>query len=132
MSTEPEELPETPDTYEGAAEVDPDNWRRDPLLDLRKEEDLDPDDENFADGAEGDLDPDEDELGVDLDHPVAPSEQDLRDETAEQRYLQGEEQIPPEEPTMGEALADLDVPGDPAFPDEIDPSNDSFHGGADR
>ena len=32
MSTSPEELPETPDTYEGAAEVDPEHWREDPLI----------------------------------------------------------------------------------------------------
>jgi hypothetical protein len=32
---------------------------------------------------------------------------------------------------MGEALADLDVPEDPAFEDEIDSSNDSFHAGGD-
>ena len=50
---------------------------------------------------------------------------------ARSRYEQGEEQIPPEEPTMGEALADLDVPENHAFEDEIDSSNDSFHGGAD-
>ena len=54
-----------------------------------------------------------------------------RDETAEARYEAGEEQVPPEEPRMGEAIADLDVPEDPAFEDEVDPSNDSFHGGAD-
>ncbi|MEX5271739.1 hypothetical protein [Kocuria sabuli] len=111
MSTSPEELPETPDTYEGAAEVDPDNWREDPLIE----------------GVEVDV---QDER-VDPAHPVVPSEQELRDETAQARYEAGDEQIPPEEPGMGEALADLDVPGDPEFKDEIDSSNDSFHGGGD-
>lgn len=111
MSTSPEELPETPDTYEGAAEVDPDNWREDPLIE----------------GAEADV---QDER-TDPAHPVVPSEQELRDETAQARYEAGDEQVPPEEPRMGEAIADLDVPEDPAFEDEIDSSNDSFHGGGD-
>ena len=111
MSTSPEELPETPDTYEGAAEVDPEHWREDPLIE----------------GAEAGA---QDER-VDPEHPEVPSEQELRDETAEARYEAGEEQVPPEEPRMGEAIADLDVPEDPAFEDEVDPSNDSFQGGAD-
>ena len=113
MSTSPEELPETPDADEGAAEVDPDHWRDDPLIEEA--------------GAEEGEEPDR----VDLDHPDVPSEQEERDEMARSRYEQGEEQIPPEEPTMGEALADLDVPENHAFEDEIDSSNDSFHGGAD-
>ena len=112
MSTSPEELPETPDTYEGA--VQPPHQRP----------------------AHGDDRGDAEALGeepdrVDLDHPDVPSEQEERDEMARSRYEQGEEQIPPEEPTMGEALADLDVPENHAFEDEIDSSNDSFHGGAD-
>ena len=111
MSTSPEELPETPDTYEGAAEVDPDNWREDPLIE----------------GAEVDV---QDER-ADPAHPVVPSEQELRDETAQARYEAGDEQVPPGEPRMGEALADLDVPENPEFEDEIDSSNDSFHGGGD-
>jgi len=133
MSIDPEDLPDTPDTYEGAAEVDPDNWREDPLLNVRSEEELDSDSQVRADDAESDLDaePDADEAGVDLDHPVNPSEQDERDEMAEQRYRLGEEQVPPEEPTIGEALADLDIPEDKAYGDEVDSSNDPFHGGAD-
>lgn len=111
MSTSPEELPETPDTYEGAAEVDPDNWREDPLIE----------------GAEVDVQ----DQRADPAHPVVPSEQELRDETAEARYKAGDEQVPPEEPGMGEALADLDIPENPEFEDEIDSSNDSFHGGGD-
>ncbi|MEX5236921.1 hypothetical protein [Kocuria arenosa] len=114
MSTSPEELPETPDAYEGAAEVDPEHWREDPLIE----------------GDEGDEAGVQDER-VDPEHPVVPSEQELRDETAEARYESGDEQVPPEEPRMGEAIADLDVPEDPAFEDEVDSSNDSFHGGAD-
>lgn len=113
MSTSPEELPETPDTYAGAAETDPEHWRDDPLV----------------------QDADADEAGepqrVDLDHPDVPSEQDERDEHRDERYLGGDEQIPPEEPRLGEALEDLDVPEDPAFEDEVDSSNDSFHGGGD-
>lgn len=113
MSIPPEELPVTPDSYEGAAETDPDNWRDDPLIE----------------GAETEVD--EPTAAVDLDHPDVPSEQEERDEMAESRFLQGEEQVPPEEPTIGEAMADLDVPEDPQFEDEVDPSNDAFHGGAD-
>lgn len=113
MSIDPEELPDTPDTYEGAAEVDPDHWRDDPLIE----------------GEETEMS--EEPERVDLDHPDVPSEQDERDEMAEDRYRQGEEQIPPEEPTIGEALADLDVPENPQFEEEVDPSNDPFHGGAD-
>jgi hypothetical protein len=113
MSTSPEELPETPDAYEGAAEIDPDNWRDDPLIEGEETEES------------------EEPRSVDLDHPYTPSEQQQRNETEEYRYQQGEEQIPPEEPTIGEAMADLDVPEDRTFPEEIDPSNDPFHGGAD-
>ncbi|MFF0990464.1 hypothetical protein [Kocuria nitroreducens] len=111
MSTSPEELPETPDTYEGAAEVDPEHWREDPLI------------EGDETGVQ--------DARVDPKHPEVPSEQELRDETAGARFEAGDEQVPPEEPRMGEAIADLDVPEDPAFEDEIDPSNDAFHGGAD-
>ena len=111
MSTSPEELPETPDTYEGAAEVDPDHWRDDPLIE----------------GAEVDAAGER----VDPAHPVVPSEQQLRDETAEARFEAGDEQIPPEEPGMGEALDDLDVPENSGFEDEVDASNDSFHAGGD-
>lgn len=111
MSTSPEELPETPDTYEGAAEVDPEHWREDPLIE----------------GEEAGMQ----DQRADPEHPEVPSEQELRDETAEARYEAGDEQVPPEEPGMGEALADLDVPGDSGFEDEIDSSNDSFHAGGD-
>ncbi len=133
MSTDPDEFPDTPDTYEGAAEVDPDNWRDDPLLELSGEEEPEASHQRVLDDAQDDLDadPDPDEPGVDLDHPVNPSEQDERDELAEQHYRLGEEQIPPEEPTIGQALADLDIPEDKAYGDEIDSSNDAFHGGAD-
>ena len=113
MSTSPEELPDTPDAYEGAAEVDPEHWRDDPLIE----------------GA--DTGPTEEPERVDLDRPDVPSEQEERDERRDERYLEGGEQIPPEEPRMGEALEDLDVPENPAFEDEIDSSNDSFHGGGD-
>jgi hypothetical protein len=113
MSTSPEELPETPDTYEGAAELDPDHWRDDPLIEGEDAEES------------------EEPARVDLDHPDVPSEQEERDEMEEDRYEQGEEQIPPYEPRMGEALADLDVPENHAFEDEIDSSNDSFHAGGD-
>ena len=111
MSTSPEEeLPETPDAYEGAAETDPEHWRDDPLI---------------ADAEGGEP------AKADPEHPVVPSEQELREETAEARYEAGDEQVPPEEPALGEAQADLDVPEDPAFDDEVDSSNDSFHGGGD-
>ncbi|WP_026550301.1 hypothetical protein [Arthrobacter sp. Br18] len=72
-----------PDDYAEAAENNPDRWQEDPLLQ----------DEPAADltGEEGYF-----------------SDQTLREETAEARYEQGEEQIPPDEPMLGEAAADVD------------------------
>ncbi|MCC3273617.1 hypothetical protein MUK71_01850 [Arthrobacter zhangbolii] len=85
-------------TYPGAAEDNPDNWQADPLI--RGE--------------------------APLDEPGALSDQALREETAEERFLDGESQIPPEEPTIGEAASDVDF-GDPTVGDEEDASDDPAH-----
>ena len=70
-----------PDNYPGAAENNPDRWQEDPLLQ----------DEARADGEED-----------------FPSDQALRDESAQARYRSGDEQVPPDAPTLGEAAADVD------------------------
>lgn len=82
-----------PDSYENAAENNPDRWQEDPLLQDEPGVIETGDDENgvTAIGDEGLL-----------------SDQTLRDETAEARYEHGEEQIPPGEPMLGEAAADVD------------------------
>ncbi|MCU1573387.1 MAG: hypothetical protein JWO93_1469 [Micrococcaceae bacterium] len=94
---------EGPDAYPGAAETNPDRWQDDPLL--------------------------QDEPGAALGgEPGIESDQTLRDDTEEERYLNGDEQVPPEEPTIGEAAEDVDF-GDPAGEDEVDGSNDSTNFG---
>ena len=76
-----------PDSYPGAAEDNPDRWQEDPLL---QGEEVSGEEEDFL------------------------SEQALRDETAEARYRSGEEQVPPDAPTLGEAVADVDFGENPA------------------
>lgn len=88
-----------PDNYPSAAENDPENWRRDPLI--------------------------EGEPGTGQE---SVPEQVLRDETAEERYLTGDEQVGPDEPTIGEAAADLDLDV-PLDDDEADASDDPLHDG---
>ena len=70
-----------PDSYPGAAENNPDRWQEDPLL---QDEGVSGEEEDFL------------------------SEQTLRDETAQARYEAGDEQVPPDAPTLGEAAADVD------------------------
>ena len=70
-----------PDSYPGAAENNPDRWQEDPLL---QDEAVSGEEEDFL------------------------SEQTLRDETARARYEAGDEQVPPDAPTLGEAAADVD------------------------
>ncbi|WP_323960291.1 hypothetical protein GC088_02255 [Arthrobacter sp. JZ12] len=84
-----------PDDYPTAAENDPDNWEQDPLLQ---------DEPGIGTGADAD-------------------DQSLRDETEEERFRYGNEQIPPEEPTIGEAAADVDF-GEPMDDEEADASDD--------
>ena len=59
----------------------------------------------------------------------APTEQELEDATAEQRFDDGDEQIPPEEPTIGEALADVDFDQDDDDPYGADGSDDPLNRG---
>lgn len=89
-----------PDDYPSAAENDPENWEQDPLL--------------------------QDEPGVSAG--LEKSDQSLRDETEEARFREGDEQVPPEEPTIGEAAADVDF-GDPMSDEEVDASDDEANFG---
>lgn len=89
-------------SYPGAAEDNPENWQDDPLI---IEEPL-------------------------AGQPGAESEQTLRDETAEERYEEGDSQIPPEEPTIGEAARDVDF-GDSSVDPLEDGSDDPAHAGGD-
>lgn len=89
-----------PDSYPTAAENNPDNWQQDPLLQ------------------------DEPSAGAGLEE----SDQSLRDETEEARFREGEEQVPPAEPTIGEAAADVDF-GDPMSDEEVDASDDGANFG---
>ncbi|WP_298255363.1 hypothetical protein [uncultured Arthrobacter sp.] len=82
-----------PDSYSGAAEIDPDHWQEDPLLQ----------DEPGANESAAE----EDGVPV-VGEEGEQSDQQLRTETAEARYEDGEEQVPPEEPGVGEAAADVD------------------------
>ena len=89
-----------PDGYPTAAENDPDNWQQDPLL--------------------------QDEPGAGT--IAEESDQSLRDDTEEARFRDGEEQVPPEEPTIGEAASDVDF-GDPMSSEEVDASDDEANFG---
>ncbi|WP_066299828.1 hypothetical protein [Arthrobacter luteolus] len=89
-------------SYPGAAEDNPDAWQDDPLIN----------EEPFA------------------GQPGADSDQTLRDETEEERFEEGDSQIPPDEPTIGEASRDVDF-GDPSVDPMEDGSDDPAHGGGD-
>lgn len=93
-----------PDTYPGAAEDNPDAWQSDPLLQ------------------------DEPAALSDAAGEGAPNEQTLREETEEWRYRTGSEQVPPGEPTIGEAAADVDF-GDRMDDGEVDASDDGANFG---
>jgi len=86
-----------PDNYPGAAENNPDRWQEDPMLQ-----------EEAAPGGEQDF----------------LSDQALRDESAEARYESGDEQVPPDSPTLGQAAADVDFGEDPTGL-EADASDDA-------
>ncbi|MUK02520.1 hypothetical protein GM708_11655 [Vibrio cholerae] len=101
-----------PDAYADAAELNPDRWQEDPLLQDEPGVNESGDDENgvTAIGEEGVL-----------------SDQTLRDETAEARFEHGEEQIPPGEPMLGEAAADVDF--GMMEDDDVDASDDPANRG---
>lgn len=86
-----------PDDYPGAAENNPDRWQEDPLL---QDEAVSGEEEDFL------------------------SDQTLRDETAQARYEAGDEQVPPDAPTLGEAVADVDFGENPTGP-EAEGSDDA-------
>lgn len=94
-----------PDSYPGAAENDPSHWQQDPLIEEGEPEDMTTEEDagRFSDQA-------------------------LWDETAEERYRTGEDQIPPAEPTIGEASDDVDF-GDGLEDEEADASDDPSHSG---
>ncbi|MBP3037616.1 hypothetical protein J2M53_15325 [Arthrobacter sp. zg-ZUI100] len=105
---DPADLPNTGEvldpadlSYPGAAEDNPENWREDPLIDEEP-----------------------------LNEPGMLSDQTLREETAEERFEDGDAQVPPEVPTIGEAALDVDF-DDPASADEEDASDDPAHLGGD-
>jgi hypothetical protein len=101
-----------PDSYEDAAELNPDRWQEDPLLQDEPGVNESGDDENgvTAIGEEGLL-----------------SDQTLRDETSEARYEHGDEQVPPGEPRLGEAAADVDF--GMMEDDDVDASDDPANRG---
>ncbi|MBG6225769.1 hypothetical protein IWX63_002352 [Arthrobacter sp. CAN_A2] len=101
-----------PDSYEGAAEVDPDHWREDPLLQ---------DEPGAAETGAGENGVDENGVAAIGEEGIL-SDQTLRGETAEARYEHGDEQYPPEEPMLGEAAADVDF--GMMEDDEVDGSDD--------
>ncbi|TKV28699.1 hypothetical protein FDK12_08615 [Arthrobacter sp. NamB2] len=106
-----------PDSYEGAAEENPDRWQEDPLLQDEPGVEESGDDEN-----------DFDENGVsEIGEEGYLSDQTLRQETAEARFEHGEEQYPPEEPTLGEAAADVDF--GMMEDDDVDASDDPANRG---
>ncbi len=101
-----------PDTYADAAEINPDRWQEDPLLQDEPGATATNDDGNglAAIGEEGQL-----------------SDQTLREETAEARFERGDEQYPPQEPMLGEAVADVDF--GMMEDDEVDASDDPANRG---
>ncbi len=88
------------DLYPGAAEDNPDRWQEDPLLQ-----------------GEGYDEEDDSEL----------TDQILRDETARARWEHGDEQIPPDVPSLGEAADDVDF--GIGEDDEVDSSDDPSNRG---
>ncbi|MHA7210332.1 hypothetical protein [Arthrobacter sp. MDT1-65] len=101
-----------PDEYEGAAENNPDRWQEDPLLQ----------DEPGVTGTGSD------ENGVAaIDEEGYLSDQTLREETSEVRFEHGDEQIPPGEPMLGVAAADVDF--GMMEDDEVDASDDPANRG---
>lgn len=116
-----------PEDYPEAAENNPDNWRQDPLIAGADVEGSAADDVRPSDtfGQAG--------IAPDPDLPNEAgelSDQTLRDETAEERYREGDEQVTPEEPTIGEAAADVDF-GDAADPNSAHGSDDPANWGGD-
>ena len=109
-----------PDSYADAAELNPDRWQEDPLL--QGEPGID-------DGVSG-LETNEsgaEENGVaGIGEEGVLSDQTLRDETADARFESGDEQIPPTEPMMGEAAADVDFG---MMDDDVDGSDDPANRG---
>lgn len=120
-----------PDSYPEAAENDPARWQQDPLIAEGEAEDVTTDegadyDAGTADGVT--------EFGATSDTALDAGEADeysdqtLRDETAEERYRTGDDQVPPAEPTIGEAADDVDF-GDALEDEEVDASDDPANSG---
>ncbi len=101
-----------PDAYQDAAELNPDRWQEDPLLQDEPGVTESGADENGVAG---------------VGEEGALSDQTLREETAEARYEHGDEQYPPEEPMLGEAAADVDF--GMMEDDDVDASDDPANRG---
>ncbi|MGV0111389.1 hypothetical protein [Arthrobacter sp. CP30] len=101
-----------PDAYQDAAELNPDRWQEDPLLQDEPGVTESGADENGVAG---------------VGEEGALSDQTLREETAESRYEHGDEQYPPEEPMLGEAAADVDF--GMMEDDDVDASDDPANRG---
>ncbi|WP_422391232.1 hypothetical protein [Arthrobacter sp. N1] len=101
-----------PDAYQDAAELNPDRWQEDPLLQDEPGVTESSADENGVAG---------------VGEEGALSDQTLREETAEARYEHGDEQYPPEEPLLGEAAADVDF--GMMEDDDVDASDDPANRG---
>ncbi|WP_026535166.1 hypothetical protein [Arthrobacter sp. H14] len=123
-----------PDSYPQAAENDPEHWQQDPLISGGAASDVTTDEAAEYDGGTADG---VTEFGAtsdtSLDNTTGSAEdelsdQTLRDETAEERYRTGDEQIAPEEPTIGEAAGDVDF-GDALDEEEVDGSDDPANAG---
>ncbi|KQO01517.1 hypothetical protein ASF21_07740 [Arthrobacter sp. Leaf234] len=101
-----------PDAYQDAAELNPDRWQEDPLLQDEPGVTESGADENGVAG---------------VGEEGALSDQTLREGTAEARYEHGDEQYPPEEPMLGEAAADVDF--GMMEDDDVDASDDPANRG---
>lgn len=110
-----------PDDYPGAAEQNPDRWQEDPLI---QDDTVSGEEEDFLSEPALSDQPDSGRPGS------GQSDQALRDETERARFEAGDEQVPPEEPTIGQAAADVDF-GDTVSADELDSSDDPSHRGGD-
>lgn len=122
-----------PDSYPQAAENEPSHWQQDPLIAEGEQEDVTTDE--GADYNAGTAD-NVTEFGATTDTSLDEAEteagelsdQTLRDETAEERYRTGDDQVPPAEPTIGEATAEVDF-GDAVEDEEVDSSDDPANAG---
>lgn len=111
-----------PDAYADAAELNPDRWQEDPLL--QNEPGVAGSDN---DGVETNESGDEENGVSAVGEEGVLSDETLREETAEARFEHGDEQLPPEVPMIGEAAADVDF--GMMEDDDVDASDDPANRG---